>query len=225
MKGNAAGTQILDRGLPRGDARQEARQQRLMDGRITSPCLPSRGLRRRCFVAGGRRGRTIIVFQPLQLPVRLRPFPEATVVQEVLCAGLAQLRSRQSLFQLMVELPEFQQSDKIRAIVSKRSMTFVGLLLFVQRSLARVLDFQGGGQDQHGRQATVPLRCQDNTSQPRIDGEPCDLTTQRRQLLLIVDGTNLEQRTVAILDRVATRRIEKGEFGDRAQAVIPATAG
>ena len=58
---------------------------------------------------------------------------------------------------------------------------------------------------------------ENHPADPRIDRQPGQLPAERRELALVVDRTQLEQRLVAVANRFGPRRIEEGKLVDRAQ--------
>ena len=69
----------------------------------------------------------------------------------------------------MKEVPKFQVGEKIGFLIGESFMRFVRLLLLFERSLARVLYFQSGSDNQDLTQAVLFVRCPDDPGDPGID--------------------------------------------------------
>jgi hypothetical protein len=79
------------------------------------------------------------------------------------------------------------------------------------------LDFQHGSHDQHFGQTAFVGGRQDHPADAGIHGQTSQLAADVRQLAAVVDRAQLEQRPVAVLDRVGARRIEEWKLFDRSQ--------
>ena len=145
------------------------------------------------------------------------PFPQPQLGEKILPAGFAELPAARLLLELLDEIPQLEPAEEIRIGIGPLGMGRVGLLLAIGRPLARVLHFQGRGDDQHVGQAVLAVGLQDHPADPRIDGQAGELPAERRQPAVLVDRAQLEQRLVAVANRLGPRRIEKRKLVDRPQ--------
>ena len=106
-----------------------------------------------------------------ELPMNLRPFPHAVERQKVLLACAAELIPGQSLAQLVIKIPQSQIAKEIRVFINELCVRLIGRFLLFDRTFAWVLDFQRGSDDQNVGQALVLVTCQDDSGNPRFDGE------------------------------------------------------
>jgi hypothetical protein len=158
-----------------------------------------------------------LVGQLLQLAMDVQPLPHAVERQEVLAARFPQLVAGQLGPQFVVEIPQFQKGQEVRRGIGQPGMRLVGRLLLVVRAVARILDFEHRGDDQHLGQAAFLRGRQDHASDPRIDGQPSKLPPQIGQFAALVERAQFEQRLVAVADRVGARRIEERKILQFAQ--------
>ena len=122
----AVGAEILALLLaPVRDLRQQAREQRAVDGRVL----------RRLRV---ELQRELALHDFHHLAVHVVPFGEPQVGKEVLLAPAAQLGARELLALLLAGAPQLQQRQEIRLLVAQRRVFLVGLGLFVRRPVARI---------------------------------------------------------------------------------------
>ncbi len=96
-------------------------------------------------------------------------------------------------------------------------MGFVGRLLLVDRAVARVADFEDGGDDQHFGQAALVGGGEDHAPDAGIDGHAGQPGSQFRQLAAVVQGSQFDQRLAAVLEGGGFGRVEEGELLDVAQ--------
>ena len=154
-----------------------------------------------------------------QLGVDVLPLAHAQVVEEIHAALAAEL-VRGERFLLLAEIvPQVYEGEEVGLFVVEATMLFVRRLLFVHRTLARVLNGERRGNDHRLAHAAVLLRFQHHTGQTRIHRQLAELAAQRRQLVdrrLLVGGNGAElfQQTHAVLNVAFVRRFDKRERGD-----------
>ena len=85
-------------------------------------------------------------------------------------------RRRQFALLLAQVLPQGQEGQEIRARLGEPAVHRVGGVPGIGRALARVLDRQRGGDDEHLAGAAVPAGGQDHPPEPRVDGQVGELT-------------------------------------------------
>ncbi|CAH0222433.1 hypothetical protein SRABI106_01994 [Rahnella aquatilis] len=156
-----------------------------------------------------------------QLGVNVLPLAHAQIVEEIAAAQFAELCRRQRFLLHLQVIPQVYECQEIRVFVGKATMFFIGRLLFVHRTLARILNRQRGGNDHHFTYAAVFLCFQHHARQTRIHRQLRQLTTERCQRIATIDGVingvQIFQQTDAILNIAFVRRLNKRECGDIAQ--------
>ena len=75
-------------------------------------------------------------------------------------------------------------------------MMCAGLFLSIVRDYARIIDLEDSCDNQHLGEA-APLSCgQQHATQPRVDRQPGQLTSNRGQLVLSINRIELAQKSV-----------------------------
>jgi hypothetical protein len=156
--------------------------------------------------------------QLMQLPVHVLPFAHAQERDEVLLAPRTQLARRGAARLLLIGVPELQIGDEIGVVGLELAVRLVRLFLGLVRAEARILDRQRRGDDEDLGEAAVIAPPQDDASDPRIDGEPRELLADARELVLLVDGTELEERRRAVADGARARGLDERKLFDVAEA-------
>src|SRR5690349_18072865 len=96
------------------------------------------------------------------------------------------------------ELPEVEQLEEIRRLVAELLVRAIRRLPHGLRPVAWILDGERGGED-HELGGAVELACgEQHAADARVYGEPGELLSQRRQLLLVVDRAELEELLVPV---------------------------
>ena len=149
--------------------------------------------------------------------MQFAPFAQAQEAEEVLVRPLAQLRLGQLLVRLAIGLPELEDADKLGFGVRELRMGVVGRRARVGGALARVLDAEEAGDDQHLVQAAMPLRGHQHAGELHVDRQPRHAATDRGELALLVDGPQLGQLLPAVGDGARIGWFEKWKRLDAAQ--------
>ncbi|CAG9217134.1 hypothetical protein BGLA2_2640002 [Burkholderia gladioli] len=153
-----------------------------------------------------------------QLAVDVAPLAQPQVREEVGAAGVHQLPVRLLVRHRLLEpAPDPQPLQEFGALVGELAVRLVGLLLGLDRPVARVLHRQRAGDDQHLAQRLLVARGQDHAAHPRIERQPRQLAAERSQRVVVVDRAELVEQLVAVGDRAARRRLDEREGLDRAQ--------
>jgi len=130
-----------------------------------------------------------------QLRVDVAPLADARVAEEVLAAESTQARLRKPLELVVKRLPDRQQREKIRVGMDEAPVRGVGLLPRVHRPLARILDREAGGDDQHLVQGLLLARLEDHAAHRRVDRQARELAAERREFAERQNGGGQRDRT------------------------------
>ena len=157
-----------------------------------------------------------------KLGIDILPLAHAQVVEEIHPALAAELVRRERLLLLAEVVPQVHEGEEIGLFVVEAAVLFVRGLLFVHRTLARILNGERRGNDHCLAHAAVLLRFQHHARQTRVDRELAELAAQRRQLIdrrLLVGGNRPElfQQTHAVLNVALIRRFDERKRRDVAQ--------
>ncbi|MNZ85756.1 hypothetical protein D3C78_1045590 [compost metagenome] len=176
-----------------------------------APLVPTfRALREQLQLAADQR----------QLPVRIPPFTQAQIVEEILPAPATQRIGTQRLALFLEAAPEVDQRGEVRIRVLPLRMRLVGGLLALDRTLTRVLHRKRAGHGEHFIETALMRRFQQHAAEARINGQARQLAAQRGELALAVHRRELLQQGEAVLDRLAVRRLDEGERLDIAEAQV-----
>lgn len=161
-------------------------------------------------------------FTTAKLGIDILPLAHAQVVEEIHPALAAELVRRERLLLLAEVVPQVHEGEEIGLFVVEATVLFVRGLLFVHRTLARILNGERRGNDHRLAHAAVLLRFQHHARQTRVDRELAELAAQRRQLInrrLLVGGNRPElfQQTHAVLNVAFIRRFDERKRRDVAQ--------
>ena len=203
MKLDSSRTGIFEPIFQHRNARQETGQQALVDRLVVSFGIADMQSRFASHVS--------------QLSINISPLLHQRVGQKIRLATFPELAVGKVLLLFLKEIPQVQKCHKIRLRISKLLVSGVGRLLFVERALPRVLNLQCGGDDQYVSQTAVGVRLEDDLSNSRIDGQFAQAATKLSQQLCSIDCANLEQRFVAVPNRLGARRVKKGKRFDISQ--------
>ena len=155
-----------------------------------------------------------------QLPVKVMPLPHAQEGHVLLLAGLAQGPVGWLLVLREEAVPDVQGGQEVAGGVLVAGMDPVGLLAFLLRALARVLQGEEGHDHQNGGQGVwggVLAGLQDHSAQTDVDGDPGQPSSQVGQpdeALPSGDGLQLGQLPQTVADRTGVGRIDEAEVGD-----------
>ena len=111
--------------------------------------------------------------------MHILPFPNSRLGKEVLPARLAKLAAAEVTLKPVDEIPEFEVGEKVRIGVGEFGLCLIGRLLLILRTLARVLDFQSGSDDEDVGEASFLVGGENDAANARIDGELCQLAAKR----------------------------------------------
>ena len=88
-------------------------------------------------------------------------------------------------------------------------MLLIGLGLLLQRTIAHVLHAERRGNHQRLVQRAALLRLQQDAAHARVQWQPCQRLANTRQLLVVIDRTQLIEQLVAVADRLGARRFQE----------------
>ena len=122
-------------------------------------------------------------------------------------------------------LPDVEQGCEIRSRVLEHGVGLIGGLLLFRRSLPGVLDAEGGGNDQHGRQAALLAGLDQHPRQTRIDGHArhdppaCGQTVAFEPLAVFAarvffDRLQFDQQIEPVANAARIGGIDKGKDAD-----------
>ena len=185
------------------DVADEARQQRSVN--------------RVGIVATLARSQTGFLNLRAKLLMDIDPLAQPVVREEVLLAGFSQLAARKIARQMMKEVPEFEVAQEVRVRVLELLMSFVGGLLLVDRTIARVLLFEPGGDDEHLGQTVLVVTGEDDSPDSRINRHAAELETDLGEFVLLVDRSEFEECAIAVIDRAGLRGFQERKIFDRAE--------
>ena len=115
-----------------------------------------------------------------QLGVDILPLAYAQVVEEIHPALTAELIRRERFLLLAEVVPQVDECEEIGLFIVEATVFFIRRLLFVHRTLARILNGERRGDDHRLAHAAVFLRLQHHARQPRVDRQLAKLAAQRR---------------------------------------------
>ena len=153
-----------------------------------------------------------------QLSDEVLPLAHAQVVQELGVAALAELVARQAALLGLQVAPEVEIGEEVRTRVGEARVLLVGRLAALRRALARVLDRQPGGDDDHLVGAAEPVGLEDHPAQPRVDRQPGEAAPELGQPLLAVQRAELLQQQDAVAHLQPVGRVHEREVLDPAEA-------
>ncbi len=154
-----------------------------------------------------------------QLRVDVLPFTDSQVVQELGTAEPAELVPGQLLLFLPQIAPQVQVREEVRFLVHEPGVLLVGLLLFLGRALARVLDRQRGRDHHHLGDTFLLVRLDDHAGQARVDRELGELAAHRGELAGGERAELLEQLD-AVGDVALVRWVDERELRQVAEAQV-----
>ncbi len=130
--------------------------------------------------------------QQPQLPMQLAPLAHAQETEEMPVAPVAQLGLGKIFMHLPVRIPQAQDADEFRARIGKQRMRVIGRFARLRRALARILDAQECGDDDHLAQAPMLLRGHQHARQLDVHRQARHLAAGRGQTPLRIDGAQLQ---------------------------------
>ena len=118
---------------------------------------------------------------------------------------------------LSPQRPQLQERQEVGSRIIKLLVSLIRFVRRGHRTLARVLNTERGGDHQHLPQAPLPLTGQNHAGDTRIDRQLGERSANVRKLFPLVDGPQLMQRLIAILDGARIRRFDEWEVLDPAK--------
>ncbi len=101
------------------------------------------------------------------------PFPHPPVREKMVPAELAERGFRfRGCAAAVAASPDIEEGREVGSGVLEPGVRLIGLRLLVRRSLPRILDGEGRGDDRHLREALLLSGFDDHPRYPRIEGEP-----------------------------------------------------
>ena len=114
--------------------------------------------------------------------MHITPLAHPRVAQKMIFAEPPQLRLRKPIKLVMIGVPDVEQRHEIRIRMIEPAVRGVGLLACFHRTLARVLNAQARGDDQHLAHGLLGARLQNHPAHRRVHRQPRQLATERREL-------------------------------------------
>ena len=153
-----------------------------------------------------------------QLPREVAPFAHAHIGKEMLAAGVVELSVGFLVHEGRIEeTPQVDELLEIGLLVTELLVSAVRCFALVLRPVARVLDRESRGGDHHLGEAMEFAGSEQQPADARIHRQSRELLAQGRQCAVLVDGAQLEELPVAVLDLAGRRRLDEGKFGDGPQ--------
>ena len=148
----------------------------------------------------------------VQLCVEILPLHHAQVGEKVLAAELPALALRAQLFPLVMHgVPDVEQGEKIRLRIVEAPVRGQSGFLLIERSFARVLDAQAGGDDEQFVRGVLVLRLKQHAAQRGIDGQPREIPAERGQLAPVIQRAQFLEQRVAVINRGGRGRLHERE--------------
>ena len=113
--------------------------------------------------------------------------------------------------------PELEIAAEFGFLVVELAMRRIGRLLLLDRAIAHVLHRQAAGDDEHFVQGLALARREDHPADARVERQVRQLAPDRRQHVLVVDGTELVEKLVAVGDGPFRGRLQEGKVLDAAE--------
>ena len=161
-----------------------------------------------------------------QLGLEVLPLAHPQVVEELPLAHPAEGAAAQLALLLLDVAPQVQPGQEVGALGREPGVLLVGLRLQLRRPLARVLQGERGGDDEHVAQAAEPLGLQDHPAQPRVDrqpGQPPPEPGQARAALRAPVARLLRRQRTELLEQLDARGdvAPVGRLHEREAADVP----
>lgn len=154
----------------------------------------------------------------LELALDVPPLAHPQEGQEVVPAHAPQM-GRPPALGLTHERPQLEEPREVRVLVTEAPVQLVCLLRELPWPLARVLQVERRGDDEHLVQAPVLDAGENHPRDARVHREARELVPERRQgALLALDGPELLEHPPALGDGLRLGRVEEGEVLDVTEA-------
>ena len=166
---------------------------------------------RRRFVAGDAE----FGHQRVQLAVHVAPFAHAARRKKIILQVLGELAVRFLVLQRLFEpCPQFDEGEKIRALVVEFRVRLISRGGALIGAGARILDFERGGDDEDFTHALMFLRGDDHARDSRIDRKLGEPPADVGQFVAFINGAEFGQQLIAVGDHARARRFEEREILD-----------
>ncbi len=164
-----------------------------------------------------------------QLGLEVLPLAHAQVVEVLALAHPPERAARQLALLLAQVAPQVQPGEEVGGLVGEAGVLLVGLLPLLDRPLARILQREHCGDDEHVPQDAEPFGLEDHPAQPRVDGQagqslpdlgephPPVGRGRRAGACHETNGTELFQELDAVGDGALVRRLHEREPRDLAE--------
>ena len=163
--------------------------------------------------------RAQIIERVVQLRVKVLPFAHPQIGEKALLAEFPPLALRPQPFPLVVDgVPDVEQREKVGLRIGEPFVGGGGGFLLVERTLARVLDAQAGGDDQQFPRGVFVLRLEQHAAERGINRQPREVVAERRELALFIQRAEFLEQRVAAGDGGGRGRMDKRKRLDVAEA-------
>ena len=154
----------------------------------------------------------------VQLAVHLAPFAQAQIRQEIRVDRIDQLPVGFLVLDGIPEPgPQLHPGQELGFLVGELPVLFVGRLLALLRTFARVLHRQRGGDDQHFLEAAEVARGDQHAADARVERQLAQRIADLGQAVVVVERAEFLQQRVAVADRLGRRRLDEREALDVGQ--------
>src|SRR5690606_30758048 len=120
-------------------------------------------------IAGSALADARFLRERLELPVHLAPLAHAWIRKKVLLARFAQAAAAELLAQLVEPRPQADQRQKVRTLVCPFLVSGVRGIAAFHRSQPRILDGEGGADDEHIVQTALITRGENHAADAGVD--------------------------------------------------------
>ena len=154
--------------------------------------------------------RAQVIERVVQLGINILPFAHAQVGKKALLAELPPLALRPQPVPLVVHgVPDVEQREKVGLRVGELLVGRGRRVLLLQRTLARVLDAQPGGDDQQFPRRMFVLRLEQHAAQRGINRQPREVVAEPREGALFIQRAEFLEQGVAVGDGGGRGRLDK----------------
>ncbi len=167
---------------------------------------------------GGVEPPALLGHQSVELAVHVMPFAQAQR-REILATQFApQFALRLFVGNGRVVMrPELEPAEKFGALVAELAMRFIGCLLRLGGTFARVLHRQRRGDDQHFGQRLAVAGFENHAADTRVQRQSGKLAAQRGERIAVVHRAQFGEQLVAVGNRLARRRLDERKLLDGIQ--------
>ena len=112
---------------------------------------------------------------------------------------------------VMHGVPDIEQRKKIRLRIGELFVGRGGRVFLVQRTLARILNAQPGGDNQQFLRRMFVLRLEQHAAERGINRQPREVFAEPRECALFIQRAEFLQQRVAVRDRSGRRAVGRTE--------------